>query len=466
MSNKIYYLLIIGIIYSFSSCKEEDEYNDVVYVEAETVSADVNENVLLVHNSKLSSSNGDEGMEYDSETGDINISLSSAEDAEYNFTDSLIISVDLDTTAILRQITSIDTLNEVIYLKTTDVDLEEIFRDADFTLTSEIDEDVELTSTSSIEEINKALSDGAEIHPARVIYYTNEGIYAQSVFSDESIEGVQMLNNNLKSSINLSFSQDFTGYEIFNYSSDDGNVSKEAKLYVSEGNMELGVEFKMYTKIKWFKLKKFYFSVNPYATTDIKLALDANASYSTEGEKKLASNVVKKTFIYYVGACVLAVTVDVDIYGGYEFSTEASIFIEAGTNAEISAEFGAQYKSDDGWSDINNFTCDLGSTIDYSGKVDANLKASIYPKIGAKICGVDGISLSIKPYVYADFTTGDVLDVLPDIWKYIDIELGTGLDAEIDAEVKIVKKTLASYNEDFEIIEPYIIWGSYSEYQE
>ena len=126
MRRKIILILMITALFS---CNKEEIVTELDFENASTVSAVCNEDVLLVHNSSLNNSNGTEGMEYNSETGDIVITVESSEEVGYVFEEDHIINVDLDTSSILRRITEIDTLADNIYLKSTDVSLEEVFRE-------------------------------------------------------------------------------------------------------------------------------------------------------------------------------------------------------------------------------------------------------------------------------------------------------------------------------------------------
>ena len=67
------------------------------------------------------------------------------------------------------------------------------------------------------------------------------------------------------------------------------------------------------------------------------------------------NNVFKRTFIYYVGACVLAITVDTDLMAAYKVEYDGYLECTTGFNASVSSKFGAQYKRKKGWSAINEF---------------------------------------------------------------------------------------------------------------
>lgn len=455
--NKINNIKFIVLIFSFillvSSCKkEEDVYNDAKSIKSETISAETIENILSVRNSKLTNANGEEGMDYDSQTGDIRISVSSSEGADYTFANSLILAVDMDTSAILRKITSIDTTGNVIHLQTEDVEFEKVFRNADFELDSKMNANVKLKSTASDENICAALTDGHTIHPARVIYHTDKGVYAESVFSGETIEGIKMVDSNLKKTINLDLVDlDFSGYSIFNYSNEVNGIKENMSLTVGKGNVYMGTGFTMNVNISWFKLKQCEFYVSPNASTDITLDFEASVSKAIEGQVKL-TDITYVTYVYYIGCIPFSVSLDFDLYAEYSLSAEGKVNAEASFSADLDSKFGAKYVSGEGWSGIKSFTHTFNSSLSYEAEVNAHAKASVYPQCCAKIYGINGITLGIKPYVYADFIAG-VNNTSP----YYSYELGAGLTADVIAQVKIFSWTLAKYDKEFNIISPYVI---------
>ncbi len=458
MKNKKILVLAFTCAVLLLACEKEenDVAADITYETADTVSTETIENVLAVKNSLLTNSNGDKGMEYNSETGDINFSVSSSKDANYIFSNSLIIAADMDTSAILRKITSIDTVNNVIYLKTEEVEFEELFQDGDFQLDSKMNDDISLKSTSSNEQISAKLTDGHTIHPARIIYHTKDGVFAKSVFSNETIDGVEMINSNLKKTFSLDIIDfDFSGYTILDYSAEVNGIEENMSLTVGEGNVYMGTDFTMNINISWFKLKKCEFYVEPNASTDISINFDASISKTIEGQQKLA-DITYITYVFYVGVIPISISLDFDLYAEYELSAEGKISAEASFSADLDSKFGAKYVRGDGWTGIKTFSHSISSSLDYVAEVDAHAEASIFPQCCVRIYGINGITLGIKPYLYADFSAG-VKNSAP----FYSYELGAGLSADLLAQIKILSWSLVSYEKEFEIVSPYeIVSGS------
>nr|WP_320117783.1 hypothetical protein [uncultured Marinifilum sp.] len=437
------------------SCSEKDEFSDPSLENVNAVSANINENVILLHNSKLANSNGEEGMAYDEESGKMTMSLESVEMADYNIKNTSILSVDLDTLAVLRKVSEIDTIGDVINVYTEETDFEEVFRDADFELVSDMTDDADLKSTSTVEEISEALQDGNTIHPARVIYHTPEGRVVRSVFKDEQIQGVEMFGNT-KKTISINFSKKFSNITLFEKINKGTNEetgeswNETSGLYLTNGEINYGADFRLHTKVKWFKLKKFEFYVSPHVFAEANFLMRYSRSYTQEKEMKLMNNVFKRTFIYYVGACVLAITVDTDIMAAYKIECDGFLQCTTGFNASVSSKFGAKYKRKKGWSAINEFEFNKEVyTPQFSGEANANLRAEIFPRTKAKICGVNGITIDMVPYVNTE-VNGSFLNT------HIEgsAEISMGLDARINAKVKIAKKDLGGFEKDYQIVKP------------
>lgn len=444
MLKKISFLLGLTLLLS---CSDKDEFSDPTVENVNAISAQLNENVLLLHNSKLSNTNGDEGMEYEPATGTMKMSIESLEAAEYKLKNTSILSVDFDTLAVLRKVTQIDTIGDFINVQTEDTDFEEVFRDADFELVSDMTEDTDLKSTSTIEEINEALRDGNTIHPARVIYHMPEGRVVQSVFNDEQIKGVEMFGKT-KKTISINCSKEFKNITLFEKT--DKITHGVSGIYLTKGQINYGADFRLHSKVKWFKLRRFEFSVSPHVFAEAKFLMKYSNSFEANDEIKLKNNVFKRTFIYYVGACVLAITVDTDLMAAYKVKCDGFLQVATGFNASISSKFGAKYKRKKGWTAINEFQFDKEIyTPEFSGEMNANFRAEIFPRTRAKICGVDGITIDMIPYVNTT-VKGSFMNTK----VKGSAEVSMGLDASINAKVKIAKKNLGGFAKDYQIVKP------------
>ncbi len=422
-------------IFVLVACEKNEEFNEVIIENINTVSANINENVLLIHNNKLKRTNGLEGMDYDSITGIFSLSMISAEEAGYFLKESQILSVDMDTTALLRRITKIDTIGDLIHIKTESASLEEVFRDADFELVSEFDENILVKSGSTDEEISRALFNGKQVKPARVITHTSEGTFIQSVFEEDKLKSTSSVNGEEKKTISFDYS--FNGAKIYHYEDSRGKVDID----VTGGKIKLETEFVLATAIRWNKLKAFRFEVKPSATVFAKTKLTATANYNKSGEKTLKSKVYSKTYIYALGGIVLSVKIDCDIVAGYDFKSDASLVASSGIYATMAADLGARYASGT-WSPIASFSHAEGFyPLDYTAKANASLRVEIFPRATAYICGVNGIGLDIVPFirntVAVTSTNGN---------QSFSAGMYYGLDARVRASVGLLGKTLATYN--------------------
>lgn len=449
MIKKILILLTCSII--INSCSKDQEFNELRFENMEGVSAVLNQEVLLVHNSKLNNSNSTGGMEYDPVTGQIIITRESAEEVGYEFREGLIMSVDMDTSAILRKIVTVETIGEEIHIQTGDADLEEIFRDAEFELASEFDEDVNLKSTATDEEIWDKMVRGNKILPARIIHHTEDGIYVQSVFEGENIKNTSNLKG--ESTKTISFNYNLAGKTIYESTSNN----KHLKLSVESGSIDMGTSFVLATSIRWGKLKAFRFQVKPYANFDMKANLYASASTGTiSGSKKIKDNAYKKTFIYYLGGIlVVSVTIDVDIYAGYNFSASSSLSVTSGFYAGVYADIGARWEKGK-WSPIKVFGHLEGAyPVTYSAVGTSDLRLELYPKATALIYGIEGVSMDVVPYFSNNITATSVNGV-----NSVSSNVKFGLDTRVNAKVKIVKKNLASYSSgNIAILPAKTIWS-------
>lgn len=448
MKSKLIMFLAALLLFS---CSKEEKFSEPEFENINTVPALSNKDVLLIHNNKLNNSNGTEGMEYDAETGDIVISKQASEDVGYILKEMQILSVDMDTTAILRQITRIDTIDDNILLKTTDADLEDVFRDAEFELVSDFDPDIKLKSSASNEDISNALCDGKVIRPARIIYNTPDGRFVESVFDDEKIKGGSMLKGERSKYIN--FLYNMKNVNIYNY--DSNNL--KASLTLEEGRVSLGSGFVLATSIRRCKLKAFRFEVKPSASVDAKFKLHASGRYHKAGAKKIKNNAYSRTFIYYLGGfIVLSVKIDVDIWAGYDFQANSSLTATSGCYASVWADLGARWTKK-GWTPIRKFGHSQGVyPMAYSTNSEADLRVELFPRTTAYICGVNGVSMDVVPYIKNQI--GIYTDQLY-VSSWCSVKYG--LDARINARVKIAKKNLASYSSgNIQIVPPQTLWSA------
>ncbi len=444
-------LLALTVIALLLACNKEKEFNELTFENAQTVAADLNKNVLLVHNSKLNNSNDSGGMEYNEETGIIVITKESAKEAGYEFAPSQILTIDLDTTAILRSILSIDTVGTDLYLETTQANMEDVFREADFELVSDFDDNISLEKSASTKDIQRTLQSGKQIKPARIIYNTEQGTFVQSVFQEEKLKNASSVFG--ESSKSIKFEYPLGGKVLY----ETGSNNTYASLSIVDGKVNLATEFVLATSIRWARLKKFRFEVKPSASVNAKVLLHTEAKYSKSGTKTIKNKVYSRTFIYYLGGVVLSVKIDCDICAGYQFDTHGFADVTSGFYGGMSADLGARWVSGKGWEAIRSFSHYEGFyPMAYNASADANLRVEVYPKATAYIYGINGISLDVVPYIKNSLTVNS--DNGQQSYK---ASIHYGLDTRISARIKVLGKNLASYSSgNIQILSPKKLWSN------
>ena len=317
-----------------------------------------------------------------------------------------IITIDADTTGYLRKVVSVTDDNSNVTLHTEQAYLNDIFVDTDFKLnTAFIEPTSALKSTSSTQSILNALTDDkGYIHPVKIIYYNKAGKQmTKSVF-------LKSLNTDTAKARVIDFHEDMSGTDIYkkgdniHFFIEEGYTSFTADA-VFEFDFDFDGELTEDTKIKKGNIKAFKFYLEGRAEFLNKYALDMNYSYEKEDTKKLIDmKKVRAKFIIPPGI-PFWITFDVDIYGYYHLSADASLHANWGFESNHTLQVGGEYeKETDAFTPIAEYTPkNTIYPLNINGEVNAFARFEIYPRAEIKLYEIFGPYAEIVPFIEGNY---------------------------------------------------------------
>jgi hypothetical protein len=447
------YFSLMVIMFFLAGCQEEIEYN--IPDEKLDTGLTVNLNPFRLHlnNSSLSNTNGP-GMYYDS-TGHMRILEASLSDDFLNNIDSgYVLTVDLDTTGLLRKIDSFYFEQDEMVIETDQAEMGEIFLNADFTLNTEVMSVPQYKSDMTDEEISRALTDKeGMIHPARITYITPYGSITKSAFPD----GLEYHSS------------------YFEVTLHDTCVNEEAiKIWLDAylkaySNFVLEFNYKHgYIGGKWYRPvyhpgRLIHFGAYYNGGIETSASINILTSYEAEYEKvkKLKNDLFKISYKFLVGVIPVFIDVSCDIYGRIECSFNGEVKASSGFQTSSDVKLGVAY--DDGsLSPITEFSfSNAFNPLTVEGSVSIAARAELYPQFLVSIYYAGGPTIDLVPYLSAaanasaSYELGE--NALDAGW---DANVDFGVDARIGAKLEILGKTLAKYNSgNITIVGPINIWN-------
>jgi hypothetical protein len=455
---KNFFLLSRAFILLFvivTSCKKEVRYNSLD--EKTDIGVTINTNPLLMSldNSTINSTNGP-GMEYDS-TGEMRILQESLPESFFKSLDTgRILTVDLDTSGLLRKITSFSVDKKELVIQTDQAEMGDIFLNADFTLSTEAMPNTKLKGSLSNEEISKALTDkNGIIHPVRITYQTPYGTFHKNAMSNEDFCTADFETNFVDTCVNeKNIKIWITAY------------LKASSSFIMDFEYRMGsVEMKQWGLI-WKPVyhpgQLEYFGTYYRGFIETSATVHLKATYKAESDKvkKLKNDLFKISYKFLVGPAPVFIDISCDIYGRLKCSFEGKANASSGfmTNAEV--KLGVEYENDS-FAPIYEFNSNKTfNPLSIDGAISAKVRTELYPQFMVSFYSAGGPTFELVPYLTAEanasasYILGE--NAFDAAW---DASIDFGVDARIGAKLEIAGKTLKKYNSgNIKIVSPINIW--------
>ncbi len=420
MKKSIFYFVIALSV--LASCSKDDEL-DIVTNESTSTGTTVSDEVIVLNSENASD------ISYDASTGSLSFSFDSTVAANN------ILVLDLDTTGIIRKVTTVSSSSGIYYCETEQAALKDVFSNAEFKLSTKVySPPTSLKSTMSNEEISEALTDDDNfIHPVSVIYTTKEGRTLKSAISGE-------WGDDMYAEI------DFSGVEIY---SDD-----YADIYISEGYASLAPCFKFSFDFEDCDLQSFKFwSDSTEFELKTMLTAEVSAAYTFSVEEEIFSDVISVSFEFMAGAIPVYIDFDCDIYGGYEMTTSAAVTATTGYKANRYTTLGIEY-ADEEWGTFSEYAkADTFYSVELDADANLTQRAEIFPRFSVELYDIIGIYADIIPYAYNE----NNINLVTTAW---DSKIDLGMDARIGTNSSIFGITLFDYSTDKLNLFEYNIWNT------
>lgn len=376
-------------------------------------------------------------ISYDDSTGVVEMSFTGDKPDLYP---GDVITVDLDTMGYLRKIVTVTEQNGVTTLVTEQATMNEVFVDKTFNLhTGLMNPGVQLKSTASPAEISAALTDEkGYIHPVKVIFQGKDG-------RRTTISALKLKEATDSTLPVIDFYRDL---HIDLY----GSASDNIRLYIGEGYVSLTTDavfdFKFTyegeldesTKVKKGDLEMFKFYLDAEAGFLAKLVLAMGKSYYVEDTKKLI-DLKDFTVQFFVSTVPVWINFDVDIYGRYQFSADATLSADWGFESKHKLKAGGTYYQEtDNFEPFSEyFPTNTVFPLTLSGEVNALARLELYPRLDVKFYNFFGPFVEIVPYIQGAYNSGVQSQITPSglrnflAWNSgislgLDFRVGTELD--------------------------------------
>jgi hypothetical protein len=446
------YLSLMFIILCLTGCEKEIEYNKPHEKPDAGLTVNSNPFMFSLDNSSLNNTNGP-GMYYDS-TGEMRILLESLHDNFINSIDTgCILTVDLDTTGLLRKIDSFYVEQDEMILETGQAKMGDVFLNADFTLTTEEMTVPHYKSEMTDEEISRALTDKeGMIHPVRITCITPHGNIIKSAFQ----EGSTYLSSGFEATLlDTCVNEEAIKVWLEAY-------LKAYSNFILSFNYKFGyLEFKGWNII-YHPGRLVYFGAYYNGGIETSASINILASYEAEYEKvkKLKNDLFKISYKFLVGPVPVFIDVSCDIYGRVTCSFNGEVKASSGFQTSADLKLGVAYDNGS-LSPITEFTTEKKfNPLTVEGSVSVAARAELYPQFLVSIYGAGGPTLDLVPYLSAaanasaSYALGE--NALDAAW---DANVDFGVDARVGAKLEILGATLAKYESgNITIISPVNIW--------
>jgi len=444
-------LLFIFIL----SCKKETLIETPTENQDAGVTVNTNPWLMTLDNSSLNNTNGP-GMDYESD-GTIRVLKESLPANFLSTIDSgYVLSIDLDTTGVIRKIDQVQLVGDEAVFETSQANMEDIFLNAEFKLSTEEMNNLPNKKAMTNEEISKALTDSkGYIHPMRITYHTANGLVKKNAFDNHSA-----LSSN---EYMVSLTDTFVNMDNFKVWLDA--YAKAYSSFVFDFNYKFGyIEWVNWWTVVYHPGRLEYFGAYYNGGVEASATITAQATYEKEYEKvkKLKDDLFKISYKFMVGVVPVFIDVNCDIYGKISCNLSGEATATSGFTANANVKLGVEYKNGV-VGPIKEFSATKTfDPLTITGTVDVGARAELYPQFGISIYGAGGPTIDIVPYLSAEahasasYSLGE--NALDAGW---DASVDFGVDARIGAKLEILGTTLAEYNSgNIMILSPVNIWST------
>lgn len=300
-----------------------------------------------------------------------------------------------------------------IELKTQKGNMCDLFKDIDFTLTSNPD---------AVQ--GEARSAGHRIYtPAKIIAHTKTG----KVVLYDNRTTARDVEATIKKPI-FEFGENFDNYELF--SSSAGRLYWEQCNYAISMNGVFTFSFGKETRDGRVVGVPKKFSAELVGDYDANLLLkyEMSKEYSAGEEKILDESILYKTFVFYPNGIPVPVTIDTHMGKRSEFSAQAKVQVGAGFSMNGEARWGVAYENGQ-ISPIHSFNSSFEAhkpQIDVEGSLTG--KVSFFPSINIKLFDFIGPIIEPMPYVKEDFIVEGTIGEPSAEWRNL---LSSGMDLRL-----------------------------------
>ena len=391
---------------------------------------------------------------YDPENGNIELD-GYGEELQFHTGD--ILTIDLDSTGVLRKIIKVRYENNRVYLETVQAGLDELFVDLHLKLSTEFMGSPAQPGTAGPDLIESLRDMNGFLHPAEIIYRDDQGILSKkSAFSgnEDTVGSVQMID----------LLHDFSGTSMY------GNPGENIHLYFEEGTasfssdavFELDVSFEgeidRRSKVKLGQVRSFDYQVHAVAEFNTDLFLDLKSPVDQESKVSIHNfREVCAKFLIPPGV-PLWVTMDPDILGRFELTADSSLHAGWHFDNKPDITAGAHYDAV-----TNSFTPVKESEMEYTshplnlqGDVNAGIRLELYPRVDIGFYNRPGPFTEIVPYTEGIYHSEMKTRITPtgeEPYLSWESRLDYGLDLRLGADMEFLS------NEDREM-GPEVLNGS------
>ncbi len=267
-------LIVLMITAVFSSCEKEyiTEEPEAIFDQGERLV--LNDNLVILDNSKLSHGGGQPGILFDESTGVVRFDEAVELGVAFELDSATVLNIDMDDEVLVRMVTSVETTGGEYVLQTTQGGINDIFDKAKIGFDFSPEYSNQQLKTKSIsglegEELSKALTDDdGRIHPSRI----------RLVDGDKEVTIFSVKDNIARKTSQLSAGQ-------------DGKVGFEHQFntqwYIPKLPITVGIEdfgFSVWTNLKAdYHISKHYYKKHTWLGT-VKVQDGATGTFTVTAE--------------------------------------------------------------------------------------------------------------------------------------------------------------------------------------
>lgn len=338
----------------------------------------------------------------------------------------------------IRVIESISSSDKKVVLQTKEGNMCDLFRNINFTLTTNPD------------LVSATRSTGRVITPSSIELVDKDKRY--TIYKRSST----MTRDSFTGGYNFfSMSKNFDGQTLCG--GKWGSLQWEKCNYDSKLDAVFFFDFgeKTLLEAKKGDLKTFQFYLDGNINIELLLAYISQTSYSEEIQEIIKENILPTVEINFpVGNIPVRVTLDTHLGQRFTLDCEANIKADAGIGLHANARIGMQYNKGDNYiTPFSSFKTDYqvyDPTFNIQGS--AQVTASFYPELEIKLYKFLGPWVDLIPYIGDRLEAGAQFSVAGNNYKSWTAEIISGIDAQMGLQ-------LDWFNFSAELIDPVSISG-------